>query len=119
MLGKGKTKRTAARLNRFLIDRCTIDERIDDEDNWRRVADDVRCRVMRMSSNASKTADYGQSEAMINTYVLSTPLGTPLDTGQRVTIGTKVFFVTGVIDQWTNAVDAQALVIRERGQDGV
>ena len=112
-----------AQLGDFLVDTCKLEERTGppddyggDADNWQLVADDVPCRVIRDKKKASQTTDYGAQESMVNEYRLSVTIVTALGVGQRVTIASTgaVYFITGLVDQWTEAIDSQAYIVREQ-----
>ncbi len=113
----------------FLTDTCMIEEGtgpLDDYGgnvpNWQLVAAAVACRVIRIGGrqNPSNVQEYGAQEAMIDQYRLIVPHGTLVSVDQRVTVTSTglTYFITGVMDKWTDKADAQAMMIRERDSDG-
>jgi len=107
-------------LERFLTETCVIEEQMVTTDRYggmalagRVVASGVRCRVItetRMSG--TDTREVGSAEALIERMKLVVPAGTALGANQRVTVNGAVYQIVSVLVTHTDAVDAQAVIVR-------
>lgn len=112
-------RRTA---NQWLKESCTIERQTEDRGafgeqihDFETVATDVPCRVI--NGGQSNTADsqmFGNQEVMLDQYRIVMPAGTVVDVDYRVTVGGRVYNVTAVTDDRTDATDTQVLAMLER-----
>lgn len=103
----------------FLDDSCTISREKTTYDSMGAasgakeiVASGVSCRVIK---GISDTENIGDQQSLTETYRLIVPVGTALEVNYFVTLvdGT-VYKVIEIITQRSDAMDAQALIKRER-----
>ncbi len=115
--------RLQAQLEQMLTDVCSITRQTDAVDalgartqTWVIVATNVKCRVIR----AETKRNIGQQvvavqEALTESYRLIVPRGTSLSVDYRVTLTDgRVYDVVQVLDMNTDALDAQAEIVRRR-----
>ena len=105
----------------FLTDTCTIDVRQmavgefgEPVEVYSNVASSVACRVIMLDRRTSAELLSGR-EGMTDVHRLICPAGTALEADQRVTLsGGDVYYVVDVLTTQTDAVDAQAMIVRQR-----
>jgi hypothetical protein len=111
-------------VERSLTDTCKIEVMVKGRgvygeplaDSWELVAENVKCRVIRSGSRSSSASEQvGNQETIREMYRLIVPRGTALDIDQRVTVNGLVYQIVDVVTAWTDAVDAQAIMVRARG----
>lgn len=82
---------------------------------WTTVASDVPCRVITAQPQTNNTAQQvGSQEQLVDTYRIIAPYGTAFATNQRVTVGSVVYQVVGVVTDRTDETDTQAILTRAR-----
>ena len=82
---------------------------------WQTVASEVACRVITATAQTSATAQQvGSQEALVDTYRIIAPYGTAFATNQRVTVGSVVYQVVGLVTDRTDETDTQAILVRAR-----
>lgn len=85
------------------------------------VEPEVSCRLITLGqqSRTSQTRDVGSQETQIDTFRLDCPVGTDFAVDDVVTLDDgRVFHVTSVLEDLSDAVFASAILIRQRGSDG-
>lgn len=112
--------RIRKRLSAFLPTTCTIQHRVqvvgalgDTANGWEIVAADVPCRLISYLSNTKQAAVVDDRLALVEAWRLIVPVGTALAPEQRVTIGGEIYVIVSVIDEWSDAMDAQAIIVRD------
>ena len=104
-----------------MADVCTIEEEGENVGQygeplhgWRVVISNIKCRVLPVKGGADGIDMVGAQEALVDSYVLSCPVGTPFAVDQRVRINDGVYLVEDVMDNVSDAMDAKALIRRVR-----
>lgn len=108
----------------MLTERCTIErERGATDDmgaplhDWTVVASDVPCRVIRAGQqrNNTTTQIVGSQEALVETFRLICPVGTPFTTDDRVRMADGlVYQVVALDDRLTDQAFVAAIIMRGR-----
>lgn len=124
MLPKVIAAQLKRQLESLLLDQtCTITHQTETVDEygartqvWVTIASDVPCRVIRAQNRRFLGQDeVAMQEVMVESYRLITPVGTPLDVDYRITLPSgSMYEVVQVLDANTNALDAQAEMVRRR-----
>lgn len=111
------------RVNALLTDTCLIERESSGVGTmgqplhqWDVVASAVPCRVITGARRAGAGyQNIGSTESMIERFRLITPAGTVFAVDDRVTLADgTVYQVVEVVDQLTDAVDTQAIIVRAR-----
>lgn len=124
MVSNATLKRIRDRVRKFYPASCTIEAEDTGTDQygasthtWVTVAENVPCRIIRAGQNTSGEAGMqGRQEVMEDRYRLSVPVDTALAIDQRVTVNGVTYDVVNIISAWSDAVDAQAIITRSRGE---
>ena len=76
------------------------------------VASDVPCRII---DGSSETEEIGDQQAILEKYKLIVPVGTELGVKYRVTVDDgNTYKILDIISRYSESVDAQAMITRER-----
>ena len=122
MLPISTKTRLQAVLNAALDKTCTIERQNADRGefgellhNWQAVATDVSCRLIDAQvTNNSELQTTGNQEIMLQTARLILPAGTAIDVNYRVIIAGVIYNVIAIVDSRSEAIDTQAVIMRER-----
>lgn len=105
----------------MLSESCVIEQEVITADGyggqvstWQPVQT-VNCRVLRgsVSGMTGQGVEAAASrEALMQTYRLIVPAGTPLAPNQRVTVGGNVYQIVAIADDFTDAVFSSAYMTR-------
>jgi hypothetical protein len=111
------------RVQALLTDTCVIERETagvgtmgEPLHQWGVVVADVPCRVITGARRSGAGyQNIGSTESMIERFRLITPVGTPFAVDDRVQLSDgTVYQVVEVVDQLTDAVDTQAIIVRAR-----
>lgn len=110
---------------RFMKERALIEREANSRDalggmahDWEITAEDVPCRMITSKgATLPGTGIVADREIMEDTYTISLPVGTVLETDYRITVNAKRYNVVRVVDGRTEAADVQAVLIRARGDE--
>ncbi|MGJ3241167.1 MAG: phage head completion protein [Anaerolineae bacterium] len=109
----------------YLRDRCTIEVEQTTRDanflnvtSWASVADDLACRLLPAGQGDTERVEaFGAQESIKVIKRLIVPHDTALDVGQRVTIGSEVYYVAALDVANTDEVFRAAVVVQMAGAD--
>lgn len=108
-----------------MTSRCTIEREANSRDaiggmthDWEITASNVACRMITSKGATLPGAEIVEHrETMEDTYTISLPYGTALETDYRITVNGAAFNVVRVVDGRTDAADVQAVLVRARGDE--
>lgn len=109
----------------YLRDSCVIEEEQSSKDanfinttTWVEVVS-CKCRLLPAGTGDSERAEtFAGQESIKVMRRLIVPHGTALDAGQRVTVGSEVYYVASLDVDATDEVFRAAVVVQRAGADG-
>lgn len=111
-----------SQINRWLTETATV-QKLDSVrgeygeliQDYVTVQTSVPCRIITAGSNNTDTMEVnGNQEMMLDQYKIILPYDAELDVDYRVTVGADIYRVVSILDDRTDGVDVQALIVGER-----